>query len=63
MQGPLSAWVEKECAGVLLQHLLQGFPLNVYAPQEFCMIYWSVLIFTLLHIVIIGFLAGRITAD
>ncbi|KAK9845848.1 hypothetical protein WJX81_004103 [Elliptochloris bilobata] len=38
--GPLAAWVEKECADVLLQHLLLGFELGVYAPHEHCMLFW-----------------------
>ncbi len=39
-QGPLATWVVKECAGVLLQHLLLGFELGVYAPHEHCMLFW-----------------------
>ena len=39
-QGPLSTWVVKECSGVLLQHLLLGFELGVYAPHEHCMLFW-----------------------
>lgn len=39
-QGPLAAWVVKECSGVLLQHLLLGFELGVYAAHEHCMLFW-----------------------
>ena len=40
LQGPLSVWVEKECCQELLQHLLLGFELYCYLPNEFCMLYW-----------------------
>jgi hypothetical protein len=40
LQGPNATWVEKECAGVLLQHLTMGFELDLYAPEEFCMLFW-----------------------
>ena len=39
-QGPLMCWVEKECAHMLLQHLVLGFELELYAPEEFCMMFW-----------------------
>lgn len=48
-QGPLATWVEKECAGVLLQHLLLGFELGVYAPHEHCMLFWYALSDITLH--------------
>ena len=35
-------WVEKECCQELLQHLLLGFELDCYLPNEFCMLYWYV---------------------
>ncbi|CAL8468026.1 g7565 [Coccomyxa elongata] len=39
-QGPCGCWVEKECASMLLQHLQLGFELDVYAPEEYCMLFW-----------------------
>ncbi|CAL5223000.1 g5447 [Coccomyxa viridis] len=39
-QGPLGCWVERECAHMLLQHLVLGFELELYAPEEFCMMFW-----------------------
>eukprot|EP00884_Botryococcus_braunii_P020280 jgi/Botrbrau1/6936/Bobra.0215s0015.1 len=38
--GPLTTWVEKESAKLLLQHLLLGFELEVYAPQEYSYLFW-----------------------
>jgi hypothetical protein len=40
LQGPLATWAEKESAKVLLQHLLLGFELDVYAPHEYCYLFW-----------------------
>ena len=40
MQGPCTTWVEKTCAGVMLQHFLLGFELDLYQPKEYCMLYW-----------------------
>jgi hypothetical protein len=40
VQGPCGCWVEKECASMLLQHLQLGFELDVYAPEEYCMLFW-----------------------
>lgn len=40
MQGPNAVWTEKECASTLLQHLQLGFELDLYAPEEFCMLFW-----------------------
>ncbi len=39
-QGPLGTWVEVETAGVMLQHLTLGCVLQLYAPREFCTLYW-----------------------
>ena len=41
--------MEKECAGVLLQHLLLGFELGVYAPHEHCMLFWYAVFDTSQH--------------
>jgi hypothetical protein len=40
LQGCLSTWVEKEATQVVLQHLMLGFELDVYAPHEFTYLYW-----------------------
>ncbi len=39
-QGPLGTWVEYETCGTILHHLLMGFPLELYEPKEYDMIYW-----------------------
>lgn len=40
MQGPLSAWVQREASSSMLMHLLLGFPTEVYAPHEYTAVYW-----------------------
>jgi len=40
ISGPISTWVEVEAARAMLSHLLLGWELELYAPREFCMIYW-----------------------
>jgi len=40
MQGPLAAWVEHEAAWTATAHLMLGAPLDLYAPHEYCSIYW-----------------------
>ena len=37
---PLSSWVERETCSCMLQHLLNGFDLDLYQTQELVMIYW-----------------------
>lgn len=39
-QGLLGTWVEVETASAMLQHLLAGCPQQLYAPREFCSLYW-----------------------
>lgn len=38
--GPLSAWVEYETACSMLRYAMLGIPLDLYAPHEFCALYW-----------------------
>jgi len=42
-QGPLGTWVEIETASAMLQHLLLGCAQQLYAPREFCSLYWCAL--------------------
>jgi hypothetical protein len=39
-QGPLSTWVEAELAALQATHLLLGWELELYAPQEYATLYW-----------------------
>ena len=38
--GPVTAWVEQEAAKTMVAHLMLGLQLDVYAPHEFCGVYW-----------------------
>lgn len=40
LQGPLGTWVERESCYSMLAHLLLGFELEMYEPEEYGMLYW-----------------------
>ena len=40
MQNMLGTWVEREAAEVQAQILLLGFTTDVYAPPDYCMLFW-----------------------
>lgn len=37
---PLSIWAQRWMLYIMQRHLLMGFDLDLYAPEEYCMIYW-----------------------
>lgn len=38
--GPLSAWIEYETACSMARYVMLGIPLELYAPHEYCAVYW-----------------------
>ena len=48
LQGMLAAWVERDAAEVQVHTLLLGFETDVYAPPDYCMIFWCALL-TCMH--------------
>ena len=48
----LATWVEREAAAMQAQALLLGFTTELYAPPDYCMVFWYNLylaVYELLH--------------